>query len=92
MAAIEKYRQFHGKEPRRVTAKRFHVPEELVYLGRAVAIEYECSKNNGGGDGTKAVYRHRFETHAILCMDSKAKGQLYILGSKLAVNSRGIVR
>jgi hypothetical protein len=65
-------------------------PKVLVLLGRAVAIEYECDKHNGGGDGTKAIYRHEFHKGDILATDQEAK-TLYIIGSRLRVNSRGIV-
>lgn len=59
-------------------------------LGRAVAIEYECDKINGGGDGQKAVYRHEFDRGAYLYMDNTAKRQLYIIGDKIRVTDAGI--
>lgn len=88
--AIADYREFHGKPPRKSSRVNFHNPKRLVRLGRAVAIEYECSKKNGGGDGRKAIYRHVFETPMALCMDEKKGKQLYILGDDLIVTDRGI--
>jgi hypothetical protein len=61
-----------------------------VCLGEAVAIEYACDKNNGGGDGTMAVYRHEFETPVKLFMDTTRRRQLYIIGSKVKVTDAGI--
>ena len=65
-------------------------PRVLVALGRAVAIEYESDKLNGGGDGQKAIYRHEFHPLNVLATDQDAK-TLYVIGPKLRVNSRGIV-
>lgn len=90
MHAEFRYRQFHGKDPKRRGKVNFRVPGQLIYLGKAVAIEYESNKLNGGGDGTKAVYRHEFETPAIVCMDQTARKQLYIIGNSLKVTDAGI--
>ena len=84
------YERFHGKRPRTKKDFNFHCPRELVVIGKAIAIEYECSKVNGGGDGAKHVYRHEFETPAIVCMDETTKKQLYIIGKKVTVTSKGI--
>lgn len=94
MNARQKYRQFHGHAPRYRKTFSFQLPKnnELVILGKVVAIEYETDKYNGGGDGTRAVYRHEFETPALVCCDSTGKRQLYILGEKLKVTQKGIER
>jgi hypothetical protein len=84
------YITFHGKRTRKERDVNFHVPKGLVVLGRAVAIEYECDKLNGGGDGQKAVYRHEFETPSLVCMDETMKKQIYIIGSRLIVTTEGI--
>jgi len=88
---VRKYEHFWGRRVRSVTKRRFHVPNTLIYLGKAHAIEYVCDKWNGGGDGTKAIYRHKFAPGARLYMDEKGRMQLYIMGSKIYVNDRGIV-
>lgn len=90
MRASNRYIQFHGHGVRKRMSANFHYPESLVILGRAVAIEYECDKLNGGGDGTTAVYRHEFETPAIVCMDEKGAKQLYIVGEEIIVTDAGI--
>jgi hypothetical protein len=90
MGAHEKYRQFHGKEPRSQGSVEFPVPKKLVYLGEAVAIEYRCSKLNGGGDGKRAVYRHEFESSVKLCMNETGRKVLYLLGSRIMVDDEGI--
>ena len=84
------YETFHGKAPRRKGGVDLHVPKELVLLGEAVAVEYRCNKLNGGGDGTKAVYRHKFDKGAILAMDETKRVQLYIIGNKIKVTDAGI--
>jgi len=84
------YRAFHGHDPRFATKYDLHVPKTLVILGRAVAVEYESDKINGGGDGRKNVFRHTFSRNTILAMDERNKNQLYILGKKLKVTSAGI--
>jgi len=88
--ARKAYRAFHGRKVRKVTRVNFVPPKQLIYLGEAVAIEYACDKNNGGGDGTMAVYRHEFETPVKLFMDTTKKRQLYIIGNKVRVTDAGI--
>ena len=87
---IGDYFEFHGKQSSKRRTVDFNVPRRLVVLGRARAIEYECSKKHGGGDGTTAVYRHEFTTPMVLCMDERKGKQLYILGSKLKVTQAGV--
>jgi len=87
---VSEYRRFHGKDPDAAGKIRFDVPRGMVLIGRAVAVEYECSKWHGGGDGRKAVYRHKFGPGAILCMDEKHRRQLYIIGTKVKVTAAGI--
>lgn len=89
-APDSRYRAFHGRGPRRRTKINVHYPEAMIKLGRAVAIEYECDKLNGGGDGTRAVYRHQFDRGAYLYMDERGRKQLYILGPKIVVTDAGI--
>lgn len=85
-----RYRAFHGKNPRSVRKGKFHDPKTLIRLGKAVRIEYESNKFNGGGDGRMAVYYHKFETPVTLYMDETGKRQLYLIGSKLKVTEAGI--
>lgn len=85
-----KYYSFHGRKPRKKEGINVHYPEGLVLLGKAIAIEYECDKLHGGGDGKKAVYRHVFENPAKVCMDEKGKNQIYIIGNKIRVTDAGI--
>jgi len=90
MSADDKYREFHGKNPRYASSVDFHTPRKLVYLGEAVAIEYRCNKLHGGGDGKRAVYRHEFETPAKVCMDETGRKCLYIIGNRIVVDDEGI--
>ena len=90
MSLANQYEMFHGKRPRKQRDVEFHVPKGLILIGKAVAIEYECDKLNGGGDGKRAVYRHEFETPSIVCMDERSRKQLYIIGARLKVTDAGI--
>ena len=85
-----KYEMFHGKKARKVTTTDFHVPKYLIYLGEAHAIEYRSNKLNGGGDGRLTIYTHRIETKCALYMDERCQKQLYLIGDKIKVTSRGI--
>lgn len=87
---VKHYQEFHGCKPRGFSQRRFHVPKHLVKLGTAYAIEYVSDKFNGGGDGKRAIYRHRFESPATLFMDETGRKQLYIMGSNLKVTEAGI--
>ena len=69
------YNNFHGRSPKKYKQWDFHCPRKLIVLGKAVAIEYECNKLNGGGDGTNAIYRHTFKKSVTLAMDEKNKNQ-----------------
>jgi hypothetical protein len=86
-----KYENFHGRPVKSVRTVKFNMPEALIYLGDAHAIEYVSNKFNGGGDGRRATYRHVFKKGAKLYMDERGRVQLYIKGSKIYVNERGIV-
>lgn len=90
MNAERKYKQFHGHPYRYIKDFDFKVSKTLVILGKAVAVEYETDKLNGGGDGRKAIYRHEFETPAYVCCDPSGKRQLYILGDRLKITEKGI--
>jgi hypothetical protein len=90
MKPIEKYEAFHGRTVRSIRTETFHVPDTLIFLGSVHAIEYVSNKFNGGGDGRKAIYRHKFSKGAKLYMDERGAFQLYIKGSKIRVNNTGI--
>lgn len=87
---VRRYQEFHGRHPRGFSRRVFHVPQHLVKLGAAFAIEYVTDKYNGGGDGKRAIYRHRFETPVTLFMDERGSKQLYIMGSRLKITDAGI--
>jgi hypothetical protein len=87
---VKQYRAFHGHEPRVESVYKFHPPKGMVILGEIAAVEYVTDKNNGGGDGKYATYRHKFDRGSILCADEKMKQQLYIIGKKIKVTSAGI--
>lgn len=88
--SIKKYKAFHGEDPRGTRKKKFHVPENLILLGKAHQIVYVSNKFNGGGDGKISEYIHTFETPCNLYMDETGKKQLYIMGDKLKVTHHGI--
>ncbi len=89
-SSVKAYEQFHGRKPRNFRRTRFHDPKNLTWLGYAHAVEYVSNKINGGGDGTWAIYRHRFKMGAELFMDERKRRQLYIVGDKIKVTDRGI--
>jgi len=90
MSARDLYEMFHGHAVRWMKNFQFHTPRQLVVLGKANAIEYITDKYNGGGDGKMAIYRHEFETPALVCMDERAGKQLYIVGSRIKVTDAGV--
>lgn len=89
-APVSRFRSFHGRSPRRIVPGHLNVPKNLIYLGEAVSIVYRCDKLNGGGDGKMAEYEHEFETPVHLYMDESGKRQLYLIGERLKVTTRGI--
>lgn len=91
MRAVSKYMAFHGEAPRSITKRKFNMPEQLVFLGEAIEVVYKSDKINGGGRGRVAYYKHKFSKGTKLYSDERGRKQLYIIGSKLYVNDRGIV-
>lgn len=87
---VNKYEDFHGRNVRSIRTRKIHVPESLIFLGDLSAIEYVSNKFNGGGDGRRAIYRHKFKSGAKLYMDERGSFQLYIIGNKIRVNHTGI--
>lgn len=85
------YEKFHGKSPKSVRQGEFYVPKQLILLGDAVDITYRCDKWNGGGDGTKAEYIHKFKKGVKLYMDERTGKMLYLKGAQLKVTHRGII-
>lgn len=90
MSSRKLYEKFHGRMVDTDVEVGFHDPKRLVYLGQAVAIEYQCDKENGGGDGQEAIYRHEFPSENVLATDETGR-QLYILGPRLRVDEPGII-
>ena len=88
---VRKYEKFWGRRVRSASKRKVHIPSTLISLGNAVAIEYLSDKWNGGGDGRKAIYRHKFSPGTKLYMDETGKRQLYIMGSRLRVGEPGII-
>lgn len=87
------YKKFHGHDVR--YRRSMDIPVELLrdgvaVLGKAYAIEYVTDKLNGGGDGTEAIYRHKFETPAWVCVDKKGRKVIYIVGDKIKTTEAGI--
>lgn len=88
---ITMFEKFHGRDVDHVDEINMDTdPECLVLLGKAVAIEYECDKLNGGGDGQVATYRHKFGKGVKLMCSPDGK-TLYIKGGRMYTNERGIV-
>lgn len=86
------YETFHGRKPSGIVGE-VDIPvdsEGVVVLGRAVAIEYECNKLNGGGDGKSALYRHEFHPEDVL-LATDTGTMLLVVGPKLHITDEGIV-
>lgn len=89
--AQDKYFEFHGHEYEFVEERDIEISPTLVRLGRVHSIVYESDKFNGGGDGKKALYEHKFKRGAHLCTNEKGEKILIIVGDKIRVTDRGIV-
>lgn len=86
------YETFHGKTPK--TTKTVNLPpiREMVVLGRAVAIEYECEKLNGvkpSRAGKRNIFRHEMPKGNILSTNESGS-ILIVRGPKLSVKESGI--
>ena len=65
--AVDLYRQFHDKEPHRVSElpADIRLPEKLGDVGRAILIVYRSAK--WSADGHQQNYIHSFESNVRFC-------------------------
>ena len=86
--ARQLFQQFHSFEPPRVVRSncRRAVPRVLVRLGQLRGLIYSSDKEQCGRPQT---FIHFMETPPLLVCDPSGK-QLYVLGGKYQVTSRGI--
>ncbi len=90
-AAEKRYKQFHGHPPLARKKIAIRPIKELVRLGEAVEIVYRCSKLNGGGDGKRAEYCHKFKKGASLYCTPDGDAVLLIHGPSIRVREPGII-
>lgn len=86
-AAVQLYRDFREKKPRRIKVIDFTVPEAVMVIGYVDEILYTTTH------GRKVVsYRHPFQdgSRPLLCASSDGK-QLMLLGGRYKFTDRGIV-
>lgn len=86
--AAERYGIFHRRPPsevRHVPCRRV-VPEVLVGLGELRAVIYRSDR---GRRGRPRTYVHFLEEPPLLACDPEGR-QLYVVGGKYRVTSRGI--
>jgi len=88
--AIRKYEQFHGKTPRTVTTMEIKDLNTFIYLADPEIITYASNKINGGGNGKRTYFKHKFNKSTKLYCSPDGK-MLIIKGPKLKVTSRGII-
>lgn len=89
-AGIKKYKQFHGKCPHTETVKEVKNFNTLVYLADPEILTYVSNKRNGGGNGKRNYFKHRFSKSTKLYCTPDGK-MLVIMGTNLKVTPRGIV-
>lgn len=86
-AAINLYRDFREKEPKRIRVVDFDLPQAVMVIGHVDEILYTTTH------GRKTVhYRHPFQegSRPLLCASSDGK-QLLLLGGRYKFTDRGIV-
>lgn len=87
--AEKMYEDFQGHAYERESEIDLQKPEFLIRLGYAKEIVYESTKLNGGGDGTKNCFIHKFDKGTELFTDECGK-TLFIIGKRLQVKKSGI--
>jgi hypothetical protein len=86
-AAAKRFKRFQGRAPNRVTAIELPYPKALVYLGRAIAIEYESDKVLKAGDRRQPrqrVYRHELGPGVKIYADPKGR-TVFMRGGRFRV-------
>lgn len=90
-SGTQTYEAFHGHGVRKRTSIKIPDLRQLVCLGDAVEIVYRSDKSNGGGDGKRAEYMHKFKAGAKLYCDASGNTVLLIHGPKIIVREPGII-
>ena len=86
--AVEAFETFHGYPAQYVSG--IDIPEHFGEPQKAVSVLYESDKLNGGGDGRKNLFRHRFRRGTVVEMGDSEYPCLRIYGPTLYVDDRGI--
>ena len=86
---VRKYKQFHGEHPHKVTTKQIQNFSTLVYLADPEIITYASDKFNGGGNGKKNYFKHKFSKSTKLYCTPDGKN-LVIMGANLRTTPAGI--
>lgn len=86
-AAIDLYKSFREKLPRRIMAVRMRIPKAVAVIGHLEAVDYVTTHGNKA-----TLYRHTFApgSRPLLCASSDGK-QLLLLGGRFKFTDRGIV-
>ncbi len=87
--AFRDYHLFHGFDGVLVSA--VDVPERWESVGACRSVLYVSDKVNGGGDGTKNRFRHRFSPGTKAYQTPENPDWIKIEGDSLYVDERGIV-
>lgn len=86
-AAIQLYRDFRERIPKRIKVVDFHVPQAVMVIGYVDEVLYTTTH------GRKVVsYRHPFQdgSRPLMCASSDGR-QLLLLGGRYKFTDRGIV-
>lgn len=86
-AAVQLFRDFREKEPKRLRVVHFDVPEAVMVIGHVESICYRTDH-----DGKTELYEHPFQpgSRPLLCASSDGN-QLLLLGGRYKFTARGIV-
>lgn len=85
MSKEKLYKAFHGKEPDSEYEIELNDMNEVIELGKAIAIEYEVAKHD---DKKPQIYRHEFKSGAVVLSNGH---QVIVYGEKIKVTERGII-
>lgn len=86
----KRYESFTGREPASARVSKKSTPREWICIANPVILCYDSSKINGGGDGTRQGFKHRFGAKVRLFTNPEGT-MLLIAGPGLRITPRGIV-
>jgi|WetSurMetagenome_2_1015567.scaffolds.fasta_scaffold1187251_2 hypothetical protein len=83
--AVNKYKGFHGKDTANIVNFEIDIPDEMIFIGKAYAINYKSDK----WDGVSRYYEHKLKQHGDILISPDGK-TIVITNLNLQIKPEGL--